>query len=185
VTGTRSDALKNRGRLLAEARRMMRAGDLTPSFNELARRTGVGVGTVYRHFPDYPALLAGLVEDRLAELEAVTARARAEADPVKALETLLRGTVALELDSPEIAQMLASPQPESRVLARQLDVLKTTADTILTRGRKAKSLRADVRAADIHHLVCGLDVAIRAADDPEQAAKRYVDIVMAGLRNRG
>src|SRR5271155_943623 len=110
MAGKRSDAQKNRAHLLSVARAMMKAGEITPSFNVMAKRAGVGVGTVYRHFADHQALLGGLAEGHLAEIEALTASVRAEKDPLAAIELLLRGTMALELKSPVIAQLLASPQ---------------------------------------------------------------------------
>ncbi len=155
---------------------------MTPSFNVLAKRAGVGVGTVYRHFADHKALLGGLAEAQLTELEALTVRVRAEKDPLVALELLLRGIMALELKSPVIAQLLASPQRESREFAQQLTTLEATGELILTRGRKAKVIRSDIKAGDLHRLVCGLDLAVRSGDKPAEAATRYVDIVLAGLR---
>jgi AcrR family transcriptional regulator len=182
MIGKRSDARKNRAHLLSVARAMMQEGAITPSFNALAKRAGVGVGTVYRHFVDHQALLGGLAEEHLAELEALTARVRAENDPLVAIELLLRGTMALELKSPVIAQLLASPQSESREFMQQLTALEAIGESILARGRKAKVVRSDIRAKDLHRLVCGLDLAVRSGDKPAEAAARYVDIVLAGLR---
>jgi AcrR family transcriptional regulator len=182
VVQKRSDAVKNRAHVLSVARVMMQEGELTPSFNALAKRAGVGVGTVYRHFADHQALLAGLVERQFVDLEDLTTRARAESDPVVALGLLLRGVLALELDSPVIAQLLASPQRESREFAQQLAALEATGELILARGRKAKSIRPDVKAGDLRRLVCGLELAVRTGDKPAEAAARYVDIVLAGLR---
>jgi AcrR family transcriptional regulator len=182
MAGKRSDAQKNRERLLSVARAMTQEGGKPPSFNDLAKSAGVGVGTVYRHFTDPQALLAGLAEAQFAELEALTVRVRAEKDPLVALDVLLRGVVALELDSPVVAQVLASPQRESREFAQQLAALEATGELILARGRKTKVIRSDVKAGDLRRLVCGLELAIRTGDKPAEAATRYVDIVLAGLR---
>jgi len=184
MASKRADALENRAHLLSVAREMMLEGALTPPFNELARRSGVGVGTVYRHFEDHQALLAGLVEAQLADLDRLTTRAGAEKDPVAAIDLLLRGTLALELDSPVIAQLLASPQREARVVARQLAALEATGEAILARGRKAKVIRADVKPGDLRRLVCGLERAVRTGDNPVESAARFVDIVVAGLRRQ-
>jgi len=164
---------------------MMQEGQTTPSFNVLAKTAGVGVGTVYRHFADHKALLGALAEAPLSEIEALTIRVRAEKDPLVALELLLRGTTALELKSPVIAQLLASPQRESRELTRQLAELEAAGELILARGRKAKVIRSDLKAGDLHRLICGLDLAVRSGDKPAEAAARYVDIVLAGLRRPG
>lgn len=184
MVAQRSDALKNRAHVLSVARAMIEAGDAKPSFNLLAQRAGVGVGTVYRHFPDHHALLAALVEDQFADLDALMAKASAEADPLVAIALLLRGAVALELKSPIVAQMLASPQRESRELAERLAALEAIGERILARGRKAKLFRADLKAGDLQRLVCGIEIAIRSGDERKKAGARYVDIVLAGLRRQ-
>jgi AcrR family transcriptional regulator len=182
MAAKRTDALKNRARLLSVAREMAKEGDAPPSFNELARRAGVGVGTVYRHFADHTALLAGLVEAQFTELEELTARVGAEKDPLAALDLLLRGAVALELDSPVIAQLLASPHRASREFAEQLAALEASGERALARGRKTKVIRTDVKPGDLRRLLCGLERAIRSGDEPADSATRFVDIVLAGLR---
>jgi AcrR family transcriptional regulator len=178
----RADAQKNRAHLLSVARAMMQKGDLAPSFNELAKKAGVGVGTVYRHFADHQALLAGLVEAQLTELEALLAEARANEDPAQALERLFRGAVTLELHSPVIAQLLASPAGASRQVTQRLGAIQAAAEAIVLRARKAKVIRADMQPGDLRRLVCGLELAARTGDHPAEAARRFVDIVLAGLR---
>lgn len=178
----RADAQKNRAHVLAVARAMMQEGEATPSFNALAKRAGVGVGTVYRHFADHHGLLLGLVETQLAEIEALAVRTRAEKDPLVALDLLLRGAVALELDSPVLAQLLASPKRESQEIAQQLAALEAVGELVIARGRKAKLLRADIKRGDLRRLLCGLEMAIRTGDERVEAAGRYVDIVLAGMR---
>jgi AcrR family transcriptional regulator len=180
----RSDARKNRAHLLAVARDMVQEGDSAPSFNELAKQAGVGVGTVYRHFADHDALLAGLVEAQLADLEALMARVGAEKDPAAALELLLRSAIALQLDSPVMAQILAAPRRVGQKVARRLAALEAMAESIVARGRRAKLIRADVKAGDLRRLVCGIERAARAGDEPAEAASRYLEIVLAGLRRR-
>src|SRR5690348_15187472 len=96
----RADAQRNRAHLVKTARRMMRSSGQAPSFNALAERAGVGVGTVYRNFADPQALLAGLVEAQLAELGAMITDAAANEDAEAGLAQLFHGAVALELESP-------------------------------------------------------------------------------------
>jgi AcrR family transcriptional regulator len=176
----RSDAAKNRAHLLVVARGMMKGSDRVPPFNDLAHEAGVGVGTVYRHFRDHGALLAGLVEAQLSDVEALTARVMAESEPVVALELLLRGAIALELDSPVLARVLASADG-SAALA-QLAALNAAGERVIARGKRTKVLRADVKPGDLRRLVCGIERAIRTGDEQAAAAERYVSFVLAGLR---
>jgi len=178
----RADARKNRAHILAVARRMSRDGDVAPSFNDLAKHAGIGVGTVYRHFADHRALLAGLVEDQIVQLEAVLARARAHGDPFEALAVLFRGALALELECPAIAKLLSTPGAPSQELGQRLAALEHDAGYVVTRAQKAKVIRGDLKPGDFRRLVCGLELAVRAGDAPQEAAERYVAIVLDGLR---
>jgi len=180
----RADAQKNRAHLLAVARALIHKGDMTPSFNELAKRAGVGVGTVYRHFADHQALWAGLVEEQLAHLEKLVADVGDDRDPWRAFERLFRGAVALEINNPAFAQILAAPRSGAPEIAARLGKLQAAAESIVNRARTAKVVRPDVKAGDLRRLVCGIDLAARAGDDPSAAATRYAEILLAGMRRR-
>lgn len=184
MASKRSDAQTNRAHLLTVARSMMRKSTAAPAFNELAKKASVGVGTVYRHFADHQALLVALVEAQLVEFEALISRVKEEQDPWSALETLFRGALELELRSPVVAQLLAAPKGESKAIARQLAALEVTAELIVARARKANAIRADIKAGDLRRLVCGLELAVRAGDAPDEAAERYVEIVLEGIKAR-
>src|SRR3954471_14481645 len=80
-TPLRADAARNRDLVLRTARESMAGGDLALQLNEIARRAGVGVGTVYRHFPPRQVLLGALVEERLLDLVAAARLAGTADDP--------------------------------------------------------------------------------------------------------
>src|SRR5487761_1103632 len=81
----RADAARNRAQVIEVARQQVATGDLTLPLNAIARLAGVGVGTVYRHFPTRQALLEALVADAFAELIDVSRAAAAEPDPLDGL----------------------------------------------------------------------------------------------------
>lgn len=178
----RADAQKNRAHLLSVARKMVAEGEVEPSFNELARRAGVGVGTVYRHFEDHAALLAALGETLLADFAALLAAARAEKEPFAAVAMAFRGAVELVLKGPAVAHLLASPESVSPAVSAQLAELQAGVDAVVARARRAGVLRADVKPGDLRRLVCGVELAARSGDRPREAAARYVDVVLAGWR---
>ncbi len=182
MASRRTDAQKNRAHLLTVARRMMREVADPPPFNELARQAGVGVGTVYRHFADHRALLAGLVEEQLAKLGALLDEASTVEDAFEGIELLFRGALALELESPVIAQMLSAPAAETREVQAQLEVFERTAEAIVKRARRARVIRPGLEAGDFRRLLCGLERAVRAGDEPEASARRYVELVLRGIR---
>ena len=184
MASTRTDALKNREHLLGVARTMVREGEATPSFNALAARAEVGVGTVYRHFADQHALLSALAEVQLAEFDALFAKAEAEEDAFEALSIVLRGAVELELDNPVAAEVLSAPKSKATAqVKKRLQQLELASQAIVLRARKAKVIRGDVEAADFRRLACGIFLAAKSGEAPRQAAKRYVEIVLAGLRS--
>ncbi|EYF01788.1 TetR/AcrR family transcriptional regulator [Chondromyces apiculatus] len=170
----RADARQNREHLLSVAREMARAGTV-PSFNALAREAQLGVGTVYRHFEDEQALLVALVEDDLAAFRALIDDALQREDAGAALDLLLRRWVDLLTHQPLVAKILAASPADFRAL-------EDKAATLVTRARKQKALRRDVTVSDLRRLVCGIEHAAAAGEKPREAAARYVDIVLAGLR---
>ena len=176
----RADASRNRERILEAAREAVAAGDLAPSLNDLAHRAGVGVATVYRHFADHGALREALADDRLTELVAAARVALTEPDPLVGLEQLVRSGLRL-LRADRCLGVVLAAEGSERTGARLAELEETVA-VLLSRGRRAGALRPEVTARDIQRLLCGLDSAVRAGPDPDEAAIRYATIVLAGLR---
>lgn len=177
----RSDAQRNQAHLVKTARKMMRSSGAIPSFNELAKRAGVGVGTVYRNFADPQALLAGLVKAQLYALQTMLEEATANPDAEAGLAQLFHGAVALQLESPALGQLMTS-QSASDEVAAQVAGLEEAAEQVLVRARAAGCLRNEISAGDFRRLVCGIEYAARAGDDVDEAAARYVDIALRGVR---
>jgi AcrR family transcriptional regulator len=174
MASKRSDAKQNREHLLAVARAMAKNGEV-PSFNELAKKAEVGVGTVYRHFADQQALLAGLVEGQLEDFRALIEHAVANEDVTAAFEELFRGAVELVVHRPLVAKVLVESRDESRAM-------ETKVEAVVERAKKAKVLRPDVGVSDFRRLVCGIELAARVGPRPREAAQRYAEIVLAGIR---
>ena len=110
VPATRSDALRSRERILRVARGQDRR---TLRLNEVARQAGLGVGTVYRHFPTVHALVEALALETLHRMRAVAAEALAEPDAAKALAHFLRAALHLQLEEGGLQAVLLSPADEA------------------------------------------------------------------------
>lgn len=176
----RADSARARARMLAAARARVSAGDLDLPMNAVAKDAGVGVGTMYRHFPSRQALLEALAAQSLEALVAEAARAAGDPDVAGGVAGLLRSVLRCQLTDPALAEVLAAPDaacPETTALNREL-VATTTG--LLDRARAAAVIRPDVTADDIRRLLCGVRHAVRigAADD----ADRYLDVLLRGLR---
>ncbi|WP_189223523.1 TetR/AcrR family transcriptional regulator [Saccharothrix coeruleofusca] len=179
----RVDAARNRDRVLSAAREAVARGDTSLQLNELARRAGVGVGTVYRNFPTRQALLEALSEDRLLALLAEASAALAEADPSSGLRRLLRAVLDVLLADEAFAEVLAIRQEARSAAAGLKTRFDRAAEDLITRAREAGALRADVDAEDLRLMVCGVVHAARNnGGDTDSAAERYLAVLMAGLR---
>jgi AcrR family transcriptional regulator len=179
----RPDAARNRARILEAARQATAQGEPLPGLNDLARRAGVGVATVYRHFADQSALTQALAEENLSSVLTTARVALAETDPLAGLEHVTRATLTLALADPSLAAVLASSADDPGPTAARLAELDETVAVLLSRGRRAGLLRPDVTASDLRLLVCGLERAARASPEPATSAERYAGVVLAGLHN--
>jgi AcrR family transcriptional regulator len=181
----RSDARRNRERILSGARAVFAESGGEAQMDDVARRAGVGVGTVYRHYPTKEALLVELVREKFT-LFAAEARAALERDgePFEVLTDLMRSNAeALERDA-GTQQVLAGAGEQiwTQAAAEQTELLDLTSQ-LIDRARRAGTIRADATAADIGMLMCGLS-ATMAHHAPGFDWRRYLDLVVDMLRPR-
>ncbi|MCO1656583.1 TetR/AcrR family transcriptional regulator [Pseudonocardia humida] len=179
----RADAARNRERVLAAARAAVIAGDASLPLNEIARRAGVGVGTVYRHFPTRQALLEAVTDEPLALLLAEVRAAAADPDPGGGFARLVRAAGRIEIDNVGFAEVLTGDDPAAAATAAKRAELIAVAERVLERARAAGVVRADVTAGDVQRLVCGIGHAARLGGaDPHERAELYTELLLAGLR---
>lgn len=175
----RSDAVRSRARILEVARgREPHALRL----NEVAREAGVGVGTVYRHFPTVQALVEALSVETLERLREVAREAAREPDPGAGVARMLRGALALQLEDGGLQSVILAPEdgtPEVRELKRGIFA---DWEEVLTRARASGALRHDVTTAQLEHLVCGVEHAVRLGSPVDRDV--LLDVVLAGLSGR-
>lgn len=180
----RADARRNRENVLESARAQFAEHGLDAQIDEIARGAGVGVGTVYRHFPTKDDLLAALAQARFEGL-AAHAREALEADDG------WQGFVDFMNYS---AQVMASDQMLSEAMdqrgelcggAAQSVGLIELVDEMVARAKAEGKLREDTVAWDIPGLICGIGRAVRAAPGvPALTWQRHLEIILAGLEAR-
>lgn len=179
----RADAVRNRARVLDVAYETFAADGLAVPIDEIARRAGVGAGTVYRHFPTKDALFRAVVEDRILRIVA-QGRALLEREPRgEALFAFLRALVlswgatdrglSEALAGSGIDVGTAIPGAEAGFMTLLGDLLRAAQD--------AGVVRTDIAAPQIKALLVGLQAVQEYADD---AADRIVEVVLDGLRTR-
>ncbi|WP_280330093.1 TetR/AcrR family transcriptional regulator [Nocardia wallacei] len=177
----RADARRNRDLVLSTARDMLSAEGLAVSFDEIARRAGVGVGTVYRHFPTREALYEAVLRGRLERfVERARALTEADADPGRTFLdyfTQLVDEVAL---NQALCEALESGA-ETIVPEEVRDQFRTRFDVLLRRAQQAGAVRADLDTADAMDLLVGAATAARRAHR-RGAPNHLLTVVLAGLR---
>jgi AcrR family transcriptional regulator len=180
----RADARRNRERILESARAVFAESGADAQIDDVARHAGVGVGTVYRHFPTKQALLAELVRQTF-RLFTEWARAALEAggEPFALIEGLLRRIAETAAGDAGVQYALASSagQAQTEAPAEQDELIAVIAE-LTGRARRAGTIRPGIEATDIAMLICGVVSAM--SPRPGFDWRRHLDLVIDTLRVR-
>jgi AcrR family transcriptional regulator len=165
VRSIRSDARRNRERIVEAARAAFAEQGPDAQIDDIARRAEVGVGTVYRHFPTKDALVAGLIRLKLTALRDRARRKLAEGgDPGEAFRSFLREQAAVIAKDAALQQMLWAETAEAMVpVAPLYDEVNEAVGELIARAKESGAIRADLEVDDVRTFMCGLG-AIMAAD---------------------
>ncbi|MEA2298323.1 MAG: hypothetical protein QOF77_1259, partial [Solirubrobacteraceae bacterium] len=179
----RADARRNRERILQGAREAFSALGAEAQMDEVARRAGVGVGTVYRHFPTKEALLSELVRQKLTTMSA-NARLALEVggEPFGVFADLLRRNAALAARDAALqhAMLGAGERVWAQARPEEEELLGLT-DELMGRAQRTGTMRADVSATDIPMLMCGL-CATMTHTGPGFDWQRHLELILDSLR---
>lgn len=179
----RRDARENRERILAAARAAFSEQGLEVGVDEIARRAGVGMGTLYRRFPTKDALIDAILADRIDGVVALLEAALEEPDAWRGLETFLVQMVAWQAADRGFKDVLAARRrDEPRLAASRARVLPLL-EALIERGRSSGRLRGDLSATDIAPLLWGTGRIVETTVDvAPEFWRRHLALVMAGLR---
>jgi AcrR family transcriptional regulator len=175
--------VRNRARIVETAREVFACRGADASLEEIARGAGVGIGTLYRHFPTRCDLVEAVFRDRVDELQAVAESLLTSAAPGAALETWLRA----QLDQAATCRGLAA-EAMLTMLARAeepsaCESMRRAGAALLARAQAAGEVREDVDIDDLVRMVQAVALAAEESDDPE-AAERLFGYVLHGVRAR-
>ncbi len=176
----RADATRNRERLLAAAKAVFSAGGADASLEAVARRAGVGIGTLYRHFPTREALFDAVYRREVDELAALAERLGAETPPGEALRLWVRANVEFVATKKGMAAALAVAAYNKDLSAYSFDRLSRALGDLLNRARAAGALRTEIGPQDLLRAVVGFCM---VDDKPDWRATvlRLTDVFMDGL----
>ena len=180
----RADARRNRARILESARTVFAEYGPEAQIVDVAHQAGVGVGTVYRHFPTKEALLVELMREKFRLFAARGREALAHDDePFSVLEDLLRRNAETAASDAAVQHALAGLGDHIWIQAQaDQEELVTVTDELLARARRAGTIRPDVTAMDIGMLMCG--VCSTMGDRPGFDWRRHLELVVEMLRVR-
>lgn len=177
----RADARRNREKILSAARRCMARDGLDAQVGQVARAAGVGVGTVYRHFPTKDDLLDALAVDRFERLAELAHEALAQPDPGQSFEGFMRAAARIQSEDRALSELLTSRPEMMRAAAESVDMLGLVGE-LMGRAQRAGDIRMDADPADVPMLMCALAGTCR---NPKMDPERYIAIVLDGLRAPG
>ena len=180
----RADSLRNRDLLLTAAKTAFTELGAEAPLEEVARRAGVGIGTLYRHFPTREALIAAVYTREIGQLAASADALLAERSAGEALEAWLNLLIDYMATKRVVAPALrADPGEGSKLYASSGATILPTLERLTEAARAANDIRPDIGFEDILRMMSGLSVGY---EQPgwDAGARRLLSVMMAGLRAR-
>jgi AcrR family transcriptional regulator len=182
----RADARRNRDRLLEAARTAFAAQGLSVPLDEIARRAGVGPGTLYRHFPAKEALFEAVLHDRIQRLADEARALRSAPDAGAALLGFIDRLIAEAALKRDLVDALASVGAELNAgLAETGAQLRSEIRDLLVRAQRQGAIRDDIGIADLMAIIAGMLFALQRRSGDQADPRRAVAVLRDGLRATG
>jgi AcrR family transcriptional regulator len=180
----RADAARNRAALLAAAEAEFAAHGPDASVAGIARRAGIGKGTVFRHFPTKDDLLAAVVMDRVTTLTALALRLSGRPDAGPALEEFLTQAAAKQQQL-DLSFLRDAPDVNDRLTEARLALFEAIT-ALVERAQSAGAVRGDVTGMDVILMMCAPHHVTTYVPSPAPDLwRRYLGIILDGLRPQG
>jgi len=175
----RADALLNRDRLIQAAREVFAQRGFSATLHDIAEHADVGIGTIYRNFSSKQQIIETLYEETLENVLSGVREALEIADPWQALATFFEATAATQArDKGLTAMFLGTGSSSPRTATRILDAVTP----LFARARAAGVIREGVEVTDILPIFAMLDAIYRLSDENPDLWRRYLAVLLDGLR---
>jgi AcrR family transcriptional regulator len=176
----RADSLRNRERLVEAAKAGFDETGAQVSLEEIARRAGVGIGTLYRHFPTRDLMIGAVYQRAVQQLSDDAAALVADRPAGEALHAWM-GLFVSYIGTKKLVAAAVSPESLTDVYAGAGGKITGAIALLVERARAAGAIRPEVEPSDVLRGLVGLTY---GATDPdwEASARRLVDVLMAGMR---
>lgn len=181
--GSRRDAQRNHVLLVASAREVFAERGVEARLDEIARRAGVGIGTLYRHFPTREALVEAIFAERVGEFLAVAEAALAETDAWVGLVGFLEATLEMQSSDRVLKEIFLRYPPGEGQLAETRQQMRELFEQLLTRAHDQGVLRPDFGFPDLALLLWSFAPVIDAtAETAPNVWRRHLHWLLDGLR---
>ncbi|WP_316160892.1 TetR/AcrR family transcriptional regulator [Bradyrhizobium sp. SZCCHNRI20481] len=178
----RADAQRNRERVLEAAKAVFSAGGAEASLEAVARQAGVGIGTLYRHFPTREDLFEAVYRREVEQLSELAEALKSEPSPVEALRRWLRSTVQFVATKKGMMAALAIVMnANSELAAYSHGHLTRAIGALLSRAVQAGEIRSDISADDVLRALIGMCY-MHDQTGWQQSVLRLLDVFVDGLR---
>lgn len=178
----RADVVRNRERLLAAAREVFAAGGAEASLETVARQAGLGIGTLYRHFPTREALFEAVYRGEVERLVELAAQSQGDAAPFEALRRWIHANLAFIATKRGMVTALAvAAHGKSPLTAYSTDRLSGALGALLAQAATAGEIRDDIDAEEMLRALIGICYMFDTPDWQARVA-RLADVFVDGLR---
>ena len=182
VRKPRSDAQRNRERILEVAKEAFTRFGADTSLDDIATQAGVGPGTLYRHFPTRDALIEAVYRTEVEKLAAAERRFAQTMPPLEALRAWMLLFVdhiaAKQIIAPALSTLVGGP---SRLYEASRGHIQGAIDALVKRAIKSGDIRKDLYPFDLLRALIGV-AHVASGPDWQQSARRLVDILITGSR---
>jgi AcrR family transcriptional regulator len=180
----RADALRNRARLVEAARAAFAARGADASMEEIARAAGVGIGTLYRHFPTREALVEAVFRDGIEQLQALADELRVSDAPGEALAIWLRAQLTQAATCRGLAaEAMLAMLDAGPCEPTACEEMRRSGAELLARAQAAGDVRRGIDIDDLVRMVQAIGLAAEESTDPD-TANRLFDFMLDGVRAR-
>jgi AcrR family transcriptional regulator len=177
--GLRADAERNRERVLSAARQVFAEQGLDASTNEIARRAGVGVATLFRRFPTRDDLVGAVFADKMSAYAAAVDEALAESDPWQGFSGFIERVCQMQADDRGFADVLTMTFPTAKALEEERDRTARALAVLLDRAKATGRLRGDFAHQDVPLiLMANAGVVTATRDAAPEAWRRLVGYLL-------
>jgi AcrR family transcriptional regulator len=179
----RADAERNRRRILDAANDLFSERGLGVTLNDVAHHAGVGVGTVYRRYPDKEHLIDALFDERIGQLAAIVSAHLEDPDPWHGLVAAITELLELQERDAGFKELLLSSNHGYPGIVRMRDELAPITAQLIARAKAAGSLRPDVERQDFPLIQIMLGAIIDCSREVAPGLwRRYLDMLLQGMR---